>query len=169
MENREIRYQFGSLIRIIPETFGDPGNRTFRLVLRNDDHEGIVWTEKEQLYELGKYLQEACDDESINLNSTETVPSQLGNDYNGMDFKCRQMSVSFQKDKGLFYIECREEGETIDDMSSTGFFISGSQAESLSKAAISICESGRPICGLCHNPIDPDGHFCPKSNGHSKL
>ena len=25
---------------------------------------------------------------------------------------------------------------------------------------------GRPICGNCMQPIDPKGHFCPKSNGH---
>ena len=26
--------------------------------------------------------------------------------------------------------------------------------------------SGRPICPYCGQPMDPDGHFCPKRNGH---
>lgn len=27
---------------------------------------------------------------------------------------------------------------------------------------------GRPNCPLCGNPMDPDGHSCPKTNGHLK-
>lgn len=27
---------------------------------------------------------------------------------------------------------------------------------------------GRPNCELCGNPMDPDGHACPKTNGHLK-
>jgi uncharacterized repeat protein (TIGR03847 family) len=27
---------------------------------------------------------------------------------------------------------------------------------------------GRPNCSLCGNPMDPDGHACPKTNGHLK-
>jgi uncharacterized repeat protein (TIGR03847 family) len=27
---------------------------------------------------------------------------------------------------------------------------------------------GRPNCPLCGNPMDPDGHACPKTNGHLK-
>nr|MBN1229507.1 DUF3090 domain-containing protein [Anaerolineae bacterium] len=31
-----------------------------------------------------------------------------------------------------------------------------------------VAAAGRPICGNCGQPIDPDGHFCPDSNGHRK-
>jgi hypothetical protein len=24
------------------------------------------------------------------------------------------------------------------------------------------------MCGLCGRPINPEGHFCPKRNGHTK-
>jgi predicted amidophosphoribosyltransferase len=26
--------------------------------------------------------------------------------------------------------------------------------------------AGRPICSMCGQPIDPEGHFCPRKNGH---
>jgi len=29
-----------------------------------------------------------------------------------------------------------------------------------------VAGQGRPICGNCGEPIDPEGHFCPKRNGH---
>jgi uncharacterized repeat protein (TIGR03847 family) len=31
-----------------------------------------------------------------------------------------------------------------------------------------VISQGRPICPHCGEPIDPDGHFCPKRNGHRK-
>ena len=39
-------------------------------------------------------------------------------------------------------------------------------AEELAERAIEIVSAGRPRCPLCSGPIDPDGHICPKSNGH---
>ena len=169
MENREIRYQFGSLEDIKPETFGEPGNRTFRLLLYLDGNTGIVWLEKEQLFELSKYFEGLCDDHPNRSDDGRKMESLLDNGYQTAEFKCRQISVNFDIDNDTFYVECREEGETVDDTSSLNFYISGNQAVKFATEGIQICESGRPICPLCHNPIDPDSHFCPKSNGHSKL
>ena len=169
MENREIRYQFGSLDSITPETFGEPGNRTFRLSLTVGGNTGVVWLEKEQLFELAKYFEGLCNDNPDRQDDLGFRECLLDDDYQPVEFKCRQISVNFEKDNDTFYVECREEGETIDDTSSLNFYISGSQALQFSESGIQICESGRPICRLCHNPIDPDSHFCPKSNGHSKL
>ena len=35
--------------------------------------------------------------------------------------------------------------------------------------ALRICSAGRPLCFLCGQPINPDGHACPRSNGHTVL
>ena len=29
-----------------------------------------------------------------------------------------------------------------------------------------LVNAGRPTCGLCGHPIDPEGHSCPRTNGH---
>ena len=29
-----------------------------------------------------------------------------------------------------------------------------------------IVAAGRPTCAMCGEPIDPEGHFCPRKNGH---
>ena len=31
-----------------------------------------------------------------------------------------------------------------------------------------VVRAGRPVCPLCGRPMDPDGHACPKTNGHLK-
>jgi hypothetical protein len=28
---------------------------------------------------------------------------------------------------------------------------------------------GRPLCSMCGQSMDPEGHFCPRSNGHSEV
>lgn len=30
-----------------------------------------------------------------------------------------------------------------------------------------VISHGRPICPQCGQPMDPEGHFCPKKNGHN--
>ena len=34
------------------------------------------------------------------------------------------------------------------------------------RVGIELISSGRPTCGLCGRPMDPEGHSCPRTNGH---
>ena len=52
------KYARGSVSYIEPKTFGEPGQRTFNLIL---DAGEAVWMQKEQLFQLGIYLQEVVD------------------------------------------------------------------------------------------------------------
>jgi uncharacterized repeat protein (TIGR03847 family) len=42
------------------------------------------------------------------------------------------------------------------------------QLRALGEQARDVAGKGRPLCPLCQRPIDPEGHFCPGGNGHSK-
>lgn len=35
--------------------------------------------------------------------------------------------------------------------------------------AASVVSAGRPACPFCGQPLDPDGHLCPRSNGHKQV
>ncbi len=43
------------------------------------------------------------------------------------------------------------------------------QASVLGEEALKICAAGRPNCFLCGQPINPEGHACPRANGHTIL
>jgi len=32
-----------------------------------------------------------------------------------------------------------------------------------------VVAAGRPPCPLCGNPLDPEGHVCPRQNGHHRV
>jgi uncharacterized repeat protein (TIGR03847 family) len=46
------------------------------------------------------------------------------------------------------------------------FWATREQMLSLARHGALVCAAGRPLCPLCHNPLDPEGHRCPALNGH---
>ncbi len=44
--------------------------------------------------------------------------------------------------------------------------ISGAAARAFVKRALQVVAAGRPPCPFCGLPLDPDGHVCPRQNGH---
>lgn len=44
--------------------------------------------------------------------------------------------------------------------------LSRTQAAAIVRRGWDLVRSGRPTCALCGHPIDPDGHACPRTNGH---
>jgi uncharacterized repeat protein (TIGR03847 family) len=34
--------------------------------------------------------------------------------------------------------------------------------------ALRVVAAGRPPCPLCSLPLDPEGHICPRQNGHRR-
>ena len=44
--------------------------------------------------------------------------------------------------------------------------ITRSSAALIVRVGAELVTSGRPTCGLCGRPMDPEGHSCPRTNGH---
>jgi uncharacterized repeat protein (TIGR03847 family) len=44
--------------------------------------------------------------------------------------------------------------------------ITPAAARSFAKRSQRVVAAGRPPCPLCGNPLDPQGHVCPRQNGH---
>jgi uncharacterized repeat protein (TIGR03847 family) len=39
-------------------------------------------------------------------------------------------------------------------------------AKAFAKRAARVVAAGRPPCPFCGQPLDPEGHVCPRQNGH---
>lgn len=46
------------------------------------------------------------------------------------------------------------------------FRITRGQAAAFVERAGDLMKGGRPSCPICSRPMDPEGHVCPRSNGH---
>ena len=58
MDAGKAKYQFGQASKVTAEAIGEPGQRTFRLDLESGAASASLWLEKEQLNQLGLYIQE---------------------------------------------------------------------------------------------------------------
>ena len=174
MEPPEVKYTLGPLSRIEPNTFGEPGQRTFNLVLESGEARCTVWLEKEQLYQLGVYLQEAVESLSSEDKARPTQDKEPAWSGEGisLDFKVGQVMLNYDQDSNSFRMlayEREEEEEATQETSSVSFWISVPQAVPVAEEALRICAAGRARCFLCGLPINPDGHICPRANGHTVL
>ena len=194
VESNKVKYDLGAVVSIEALTFGEPGLRTFRVDAHSGSAISSVWMEKEQLLQLGVYLRDMVgrlskEDRDKESDLREDVWS--GGDLN-IDFKAGQMLLSYDKDSNAFYLQAYErenielpEGDSphgsegsdpqSDDANenpeteSVGYWITTAQAIVLSEESLKICAAGRPTCFLCGQPINPDGHACPRANGHTVL
>lgn len=173
MESKQVKYALGRLSGIEPVTFGQPGQRTFRLDLHAGSAFCSVWMEKEQLFQLGVYLKDIVGALSAEDKARESEPREQT--WSGgeatIDFKAGQFMLSHDGESNSFYVQAheRETEEEQQEMESVSFWITVAQAEALSEESLKICAAGRPTCFLCGQPINPEGHVCPRANGHTVL
>ena len=172
MADREVRYKLGAAQFVTAETFGRPGRRTFRLVAEAGRAQSYIWLEKEQLFQLGIYLQQAVKQLGEGAESKTSAPGE--EPWNGdpleQDFHARQMQLQYDQDANCFVLNAFEGDEDDPDagaQTSVSFWMTMAQCSNLADEALRICSAGRPPCFLCGAPIDPDGHQCVRANGHA--
>ena len=133
MDPKTVKYSLGNPRSIIAETFGEPGRRTFRLVIESGEARSDIWLEKEQLLQLGVYLQEAIrtlsDDERVK-DSVPGEPAWSGGDT-FVEFKAIQMQLSYDVAANSFYLVAYESDESEEESASVSCWIHPNQAPQL--------------------------------------
>ncbi len=172
MAERDVRYKLGAVQTVSAETFGRPGRRTFRLVAEAGRAQSYIWLEKEQLLQLGLYLQQAVRQLGEAATGKESAPGEAPwmGDPLEQDFHARQMQLQYDQEANCFVIHAFEGDEDDPDagaQTSVSFWMTMAQTSDLADEALRICAAGRPPCFLCGAPIDPDGHRCTRANGHA--
>lgn len=59
-----------------------------------------------------------------------------------------------------------EELDAFDHPATARFRLTRGQVAAFVPHAEQLVASGRPLCRICGRPMNPDGHVCPRSNGH---
>ena len=180
VEEKKVKYPLGAATSIEAVTFGEPGNRTFKVEANSGAALCSIWMEKEQLLQLGVYLRDMVgrlSQEERDKGSDLREEAWSGGDL-AVDFKAGQMLLSYDQDSNAFYLQAYEReveeqetqsGDYDPEIQSVGCWITITQASVLSEESLKICAAGRPTCFLCGQPINPDGHACPRANGHTVL
>ena len=72
--------------------------------------------------------------------------------------------MKYDEPDGRIVVVLEELADEGDKPATARFCFTLSQAAAFGRFALDLVAKGRPDCGLCGLPIDPDGHACPRMN-----
>ena len=152
-------------------TVGPPGKRVFYLQGTKGPDTITVIIEKQQASMLVSSLESLLEDlskEAAGEEAHETTwtDMRLREPLEPL-FRVGNMGLGYNDEKGRLVVVAYELVEEDEEPNAVSFWISRSQAQALIQHSLAIVDAGRPICGNCRQPIDPEGHFCPNRNGHA--
>jgi uncharacterized repeat protein (TIGR03847 family) len=174
-----IDLEFDPVGRVTAAAVGEPGSRTFYLQARKDDVLVSLLLEKGQVALLSSHIDELL--ERVGEPDDELDPDTLDLEEPVIpEFRVGRIGLGYDEERDLVLIQCDEfvpededdEDEEPADRSELGrlrMFATRAQTRALALRGSREVTSGRPVCGMCGQPMDPEGHFCPRSNGHREV
>jgi len=162
--------------RITSDAIGEPGKRVFYLQARQGRRLVTLICEKEHVAALAAAIDQVL--LSLVEGNADAViePDSVINRGMGLEsplepaFRVGRVNLGYDKDGGRLFIVAYELMEEGDDTppSVARFWATPAQMRALSIHGQEVVAAGRPICAMCGEPMDPEGHFCPRRNGHRK-
>jgi len=171
--------------RCVVGTVGMPGERTFYLQARSANVVTSVALEKAQAVVLAERVNQLLD-EVANTRNENVPPSFLGTpDVEPLElplveeFRVGAMSLGWDDTAQRVILEAHaiaEDGQEIAEIGSDDHegpdtfrvMLTAMQARGFAERAFSVASAGRPPCPLCLQPLDPQGHVCPRANGYRR-
>ena len=147
---------------------GEPGARVFFLQAVEGTQVVSLRLEKQQVGALGQYLQGVLNDLPVvpvterpsDMDLVEPVVAEWVVGTLGVAYDTEADRIVLQAD------ELVDEDEEDEDAGLARFHLTRAQVVAFCEHADSLVAAGRPPCPICGQPMDPDGHVCPRSNGH---
>jgi len=84
-------------------------------------------------------------------------------------FRVGELGLGYDTENDLVVLITRElvpESDEAEDASVVRFWCKRAQIRAMCHWGMEVASRGRPTCPQCGQPMDPEGHFCPKKNGH---
>lgn len=175
--------------RFVAGTVGEPGARAFFLQARAGERVTSVGLEKEQVAVLADRVDDLLDQVVRRSGGSAPVPAVAPADVEDVapldqpvleDFRVGTMALAWDAQRERVVIEAQaldpegaEESPPLleDDDQAEGpdllrVRLTGPMARAFVKRAQAVVSAGRPPCPFCGLPVNPEGHLCPRMNGH---
>ena len=156
------------------DTVGPPGQRTFYLQGSKGADTVTLILEKQQAALLANSFESLLSE----LARSHPPQSRSGQEQIWTDMRLREpLEVLFRVGRmEMGYSEALDRvvlvvyelvDEEVEEPNAVSFWMTRSQIQALIPHIADVVQAGRPICGNCGQPMDAEGHFCPKRNGHA--
>ena len=163
------------LDHITADAIGKPGQRVFYIQAWQDQRTVTVLIEKFQLQSLSVGVEQFLAEVVRQAPELEDISGDYIEDQMRINppvdplFRVGEIGLGYDKDRDIIVLFAKELLMTEDDPDSAAvvrFWASRKQVRMLARWGIEVVSRGRPLCTQCGQPEEPEGHFCPKKNGH---
>jgi uncharacterized repeat protein (TIGR03847 family) len=181
---------------ITTDAIGKPGERVFYLQGTQDDRIVTLLIEKIQIQSLAVGVEQFLSEINQKYPELQEASADYMEDkmhiFPPVDplFRVGEIGLGYDSDNDLMVLVTRElaagestdqptetqeaigsigmesEGEATEESGVVRFWCTRSQIRAMCHWGIEVANRGRPICPQCGEPMEPEGHFCPKKNGH---
>jgi uncharacterized repeat protein (TIGR03847 family) len=161
--------------RITADAIGEPGNRVFYLQARKGQRQVTLLCEKEHVAALALATEQVL--LALADGNADDVVEPDPAVHGGMDleypldpvFRVGQVNLGYDEVSKLLVViayELLDEEDADLTPSVARFWATPAQMRAFSIHGQEVVSAGRPRCPMCGEPMDPEGHFCPRRNGH---
>ena len=160
---------------ITTDAIGPPGKRIFYIQAWQEERTLTLIVEKIQIQSLAvgleQFLAEIYDRfPNLGKASAEYVEESM-HIHPPLDplFRTGELGLGYDSENDLVVLIARElldEDQDQNEASVVRFWCTRDQIRALCHWGMEVASRGRPLCSQCGQPMDPEGHFCPKKNGH---
>ncbi|MCW2614605.1 MAG: hypothetical protein JWN08_1599 [Frankiales bacterium] len=172
--------------RFVAGTVGQPGDRTFYLQASGGGRTVSVALEKVQVQVLADRLEELL--EEVRRRGAGEVPLVAPRELEDTapldapveeEFRVSTMGLAWDGELDRVVVEAlapqEAEGEEVEPLADAEegpdalrVRLTADMARAFIARAQRVVAAGRPPCPLCSLPLDPEGHVCPRQNGHRR-
>ena len=148
-------------------TLGPPGQRVFFIQARRGAEVVSLRLEKQQVTAMADYLAGMLE---------ELAPADVADRPSPADMELTEpvvaewivgaLAVAYDADTDRLVIVAEELVEEGEEGADARLRATREQVAAFVDRAREIVAAGRPPCQWCGLPLDPEGHVCPKTNGH---
>ena len=168
-------FELNPVTQITTGFIGQPGQRVFYLQAHQGREVVTLIVEKQQVEALAQGIEQFLAELQEKFPDLPEAASDYGPEKMGLKvpldpaFRVGQLGLGYDQERDLLVLVAQEvvvEERGPDEAGTARFFVTRSQMRTLGQHALAIIKQGRPTCGMCGQPMDPEGHFCPRRNGH---
>jgi uncharacterized repeat protein (TIGR03847 family) len=179
-------FHFENPDRFVAGALGNPGSRTFYLQAREGSTVVSVVLEKIQVAVLAERLTALLDEVRARGASVPEEPPAESRDETPLDepiveaFRVGTMAIVWDGEEESIVVEARAATENEEEEQGAGEAETNEEEEetdvlrvrleppaalAFARRALDVVAAGRPPCPFCGQPLNPEGHLCPRRNG----
>lgn len=149
---------------------GEPGARVFYLQAAEGAEVVSLRLEKQQVAALSDYLRGILSDLPVPLDAERPPGLELIQPVVA-EWIVGTMSVAYDQVEDRVVLQADElvdpeDEAAVEDAGQARFQLTRAQVHAFCDHADALVAAGRPPCPICGRPLEPEGHICPRSNGH---